>query len=34
MKASNVGCKETHNLKDLLSRVQPYINYEEKLLVN
>lgn len=29
-----LGCKEAYNLKNLLSRVQPYINYEEKLLAS
>lgn len=29
-----LGCKEAHNPKDLLSRTQPYINYEENLLAD
>lgn len=27
-----LGCKKAHNLKDLLSKEQPYVNYENKLL--
>lgn len=29
----NLGLKKAHNLKDLSSREQSYINYEERLLV-